>query len=133
MEIRTSNGKEKEMDKPSKWEEAEEIVQYESTEELLESLKYLDRWGSVEGEPLGYGDLKDKGARDIMYGMGEAYMMLQAGDMDMEMSTGSPTMDRIRIELREGVRREMLTILYMDMEDALTHFLDEEAAEEDEQ
>ncbi len=115
-----------------KWEEAEEIVQYESTEELLESLKYLNRWGSVEGEPLGYGDLKDKDARNIMYGMGEAYMFLQDGDMDIEMSTGSPTMDRIREELREGLRREMLTILYMDMEEALTHFLDEEAAEDDE-
>ena len=121
------------MDKPSKWEEAEEIVQYESTEELLESLTYVDRWGSTEGEPLGYKDLKDRGARNIMYGMGEAYMMMQAGDMDMEMSTGSETMDRIRIELREGVRREMLTILYMDMEEALTGFLDEEACEEDDE
>jgi hypothetical protein len=120
------------MDKRKKWAEAEEIVQYGSTEELMESLEYQDRWGNAEGEALGVKDLRNKSARDILFGMGEAYMMIQEGSMDMEMGTGSPTMDRIREELREGVRRELLTVLYMDMEEWLTAALDEEA-EDDEQ
>ncbi len=109
-------------------EEEEEEQLPETVEEVLERIRYQNRFYRDAPEELGYKDLKSEENRQFLMGMAWAYMSAydyeDPGDW---IGTRSRTLDKIVGEILDDTKEGILWEMLNEMERVLTSMIDDEA------